>query len=326
VSSTISVALCTHNGARFVGEQVCSILAQSRPVSEVVVSDDASTDDTVRIIERAWEQVGADGPTLRILRNSVALGVTRNFEQAIMATTGELVSLCDQDDSWARNRVELLAAQFDARPSLGLLFSDARLVDGQGQPLPTTLFEALEISTRELEQVRDGAAAGILFRRNLVTGATVMFRRALVDQAVPIDPEWVHDEWIAVIASVVSEIDWLPGLLVDYRQHGYNEIGVRAPTLAYKIGRVFQPRGDRYTSLVTRTEHLKERLDALEVPDGIAAAVGEKLEHQRRRAALPSLRIARILPVLREASTGRYARYSSQGNLDILRDLLQPAL
>lgn len=316
--------MCTHNGARFVGEQVRSILAQSRPVFEVVVSDDASTDDTVQIIERAWNGIGAGGPTLRILRNEVALGVTRNFEQAIMATSGELVSLSDQDDSWAPNRVELLAAEFESRPTVGLLFSDARLIDENGHALPTTLFEALEISPGELRAVRGGAATSILFRRNLVTGATVMFRRSLVDQAVPIDPEWVHDEWMAVVASIVSEIDWLPDLLVDYRQHGSNEIGVSAPTLAYKIGRVFEPRGDRYTGLVSRAERLKTRLDALGVTADVTAAMGEKLEHQRRRADLPSLRIARILPVLREASTGRYARYSSQGNLDILRDLFQP--
>jgi glycosyltransferase involved in cell wall biosynthesis len=317
--------MCTHNGARFVGEQVRSILAQSRQVSEVVVSDDASTDDTVRIIERAWEDIGADGPTLRILRNTVALGVTRNFEQAILATSGELVSLSDQDDSWAPNRVELLAAEFESRPTLGLVFSDARLINETGNALPTTLFEALEISQGELKEVRDGAAMGILLRRNLVTGATVMFRRSLLEQAVPIDPEWVHDEWLAVIASIVSEIDWRPGLLVDYRQHGANEIGVAAPTLAYKIGRVLEPRGDRYTGLVTRAERLKARLDTLGVAADVTAAIGEKLEHQRRRAGLPSLRLARILPVLREASTGRYRRYSSQGNLDILRDLLQPA-
>ena len=325
MSSTISVAMCTHNGARFVGEQVRSILAQSRPVSEVVVSDDASTDDTVQIIERTWETIGAEGPPLRILRNPVSLGVTRNFEQAIMATTGELVSLSDQDDSWVPNRVELLAAEFESRPSLGLMFTDARLIDGDGRVLPTTLFAALEISPGELAEVRDGTAMGVLLRRNLVTGATVMFRRSLVDQAVPISPEWVHDEWIAVIASVVSEIDWLPSLLVDYRQHAANQIGVSAPTLAYKIGRVFEPRGDRYSRLVTRTERLKERLGALGVSADVEAAIGEKLVHQQRRAELPPLRIARVMPVLREALTGRYARYSSQRNLDILRDLLQPA-
>ncbi|MGV8896775.1 MAG: glycosyltransferase family 2 protein [Rhodoglobus sp.] len=322
--STISVALCTHNGARFIGEQIRSILAQSRPVSEVVVSDDASTDDTLRIIEEAWDGVGPGGPTLRILRNPTPLGVTGNFEQAIMATTGDLVSLCDQDDSWAPNRVEALASEFDTRPRLGLLFTDARLINESGRALAGSLFDALEISLAELAQVRAGFALDVLLHRNLVTGATVMFRRQLVEQAMPLDHTWVHDEWLALIASVVSDVDWLPDALVDYRQHGSNQIGVKAPTLAYKIRRVLQPRGDRYSDLLTRAEHLKSRLEIVGVPANVMASIDEKIIHQQRRAGLPALRIARIVPIIREASTGRYARFSSQGNLDILRDLLQP--
>ncbi|TXJ04137.1 MAG: glycosyltransferase, partial [Aeromicrobium sp.] len=49
----ISVALGTHNGQRFVGEQIASILAQNRPVDEIVLSDDASSDRTVEIVEAA---------------------------------------------------------------------------------------------------------------------------------------------------------------------------------------------------------------------------------------------------------------------------------
>ena len=47
----VSVVLCTHNGAAFIGEQVASILAQTRLPDELVLGDDASTDGTVELVE-----------------------------------------------------------------------------------------------------------------------------------------------------------------------------------------------------------------------------------------------------------------------------------
>ena len=320
----VSVALCTHNGARFLAEQVRSILDQTELPAQVVLSDDASTDGSVEIVENMWAGLGIAAPSLTVLRNQSPLGVTGNFQQAVQACSSDLIALSDQDDVWAPDRIERMVARFDESPGLGLLFTDARLLDGAGVDLGASLFEALEVSDNDLSKIRRGEAFGVFLRRNLVTGATVIFRRSLLDQALPFDPAWVHDEWLAVIAAAVSEVDWLPEKLVDYRQHGCNEIGVTAPTLRYKVGRVLEPRGDRYSGLAERAEHLRTRLEALNVSPSILIAASGKLRHQKFREQLPSNRLARAVPVLREAAIGHYARFSSQGNLDVLRDLLQP--
>ena len=73
---TVSVALCTYNGARFIGEQLSSILAQSRLPDEIVVSDDGSRDDTLAIVER---MAGTAPLPVRVLSGLEPLGVTRNF-------------------------------------------------------------------------------------------------------------------------------------------------------------------------------------------------------------------------------------------------------
>ncbi|MEP6480450.1 MAG: glycosyltransferase family 2 protein [Rhodoglobus sp.] len=321
----VSVALCTHNGARFVVEQVRSILEQSEPPSQVVISDDASTDDTVALVEGLWASLTPDrAPELLILRNAVALGVTRNFQQAAEACTGDLVALCDQDDIWRPERLERMVDVFETSPDLGLLFTDARLIDATGTDLGLSLFDALEVRDADLEEIRRGDAFGVLLRRNLVTGATVVFRRTLLDSASPFDPAWVHDEWLAILAAAVSRVDWLHDSLIGYRQHGGNQIGVAAPNLRYKVARVFEPRGDRYTGLAGRAGHLLQRLEVLAAVPPVLDAARAKLLHQERRAQLPAARPARVIPVLREAATGRYRRFSSQGNLDILRDLLGP--
>ena len=145
-SPTVSVALCTHNGGAYVEEQLFSILNQSRLPIEVIVSDDASTDNTIAIVRKVFAGQASVVPQLRILTNAVALGVSKNFEQAVGACAGEVIALSDQDDVWVSDRVELMSAEFATRPELGLLFTDARLVDADGQPLAVSLFQALEIS------------------------------------------------------------------------------------------------------------------------------------------------------------------------------------
>src|SRR5213080_381833 len=96
-SATLSVALCTYNGAAYLGEQLDSIVAQSRPPDELVVCDDGSTDETVEVLETFL----AEAPfPVRLQRNEANLGFVKNFEQAISLCTGDFVALSDQDDVW----------------------------------------------------------------------------------------------------------------------------------------------------------------------------------------------------------------------------------
>ena len=320
---SISVAIGTHNGARFIAEQLTSILDQTLAPDEIVLSDDASTDGTVELAER----LVADHPgstRLVVLRNATPLRVTANFAQAIAATTGDLVALADQDDVWMPHRLERAVAEFTARPSLTLLHADARLVDERGEPIGGTLLEAIEVSVAERDLYRARAAFDALLRRNLVTGATTMFRRALFETASPLPAGWVHDEWLAIIAAATGEVDMIEVPLIDYRQHGGNQIGAQRLSLTGKLRRMLEPRRARNARLAANSAVLAERLDGL---DGVAlehrAAAHEKAEHERVRNGYPASRWRRLGPVLRERRTGRYA-YSARGNADIVRDLLQP--
>jgi glycosyltransferase involved in cell wall biosynthesis len=316
--------LCTHNGELYIEEQLRSILAQTVKPYEVVVSDDASTDRTLEIVDYVWRAL-PDAPRLVVLPNKTALGVTAHFEQAVSACEGDLIALSDQDDVWVPGRLEAVIAKFESRPGLELLFSDARLVTETGKPLGASLFEALEISAADLEAMRSGDAFATLLRRNLVTGATTVFRRSLLEDAAPFESDWVHDEWLAIIAAARGEIDWIPEQLIDYRQHGANQIGVVAPTVRYKVSRVLEPRGDRNEKLAIRATALLGRLEAMQADARLIELARGKLAHEAFRAALPSNRALRLWPVLRAARTGGYRRFCSRGRVDILRDLLQPA-
>jgi hypothetical protein len=201
------------------------------------------------------------------------------------------------------------------------------LVDGKGTSLGQSLFVALDLSDEERRALlHHGDAFSALLRRNLVTGATTVLRRSLLAYALPVPAPWIHDEWLAVIAAAVGSVSAVDDQLIDYRQHGTNQIGATKLTLGQKVGRLFEHRGNRYSYLVDRAAVLAERM--LSMSDTVGAArieqAGEKLAHQRVRAGLPAARVRRIAAVLREARTGRYGRFS-RGSADVLRDLLQPA-
>ncbi|MDA7417782.1 glycosyltransferase family 2 protein [Xenophilus arseniciresistens] len=323
---TVSVALCTHNGARYLAEQVRSICAQADCLPmEIVLSDDASRDEGVAVVRQTLAAAGLDGRiALTVFENRPALGVVRNFEQAVRACRGELIALCDQDDVWHPGRLARMAAEFAARPDLLLLHSDARLVDGQLQPLGQSLFEGLEARRDEIEAIQRGEALAVLMHRNLVTGATTVFRRALLEVALPFPREWVHDEWLAALAAATGRVDVIDAALIDYRQHGANQIGARRMTLAEKVRKALAPRGDKYARRVVRMQLLQQRLQALgnAVPDAARALVAGKLVHLRFRAGLPAPRLLRAWPVLRHATQGHYARYD-RGWQAIVQDLFE---
>lgn len=314
----VSVALGTRNGARFIREQLESILRQSSPVSEIVLSDDASADDTVEIARRTVRE----RIPLVVLQNDEPLGVTRNFEQAIRRTSGAFIALCDQDDVWSDDRVAVALGAMRLHTDVTVVFSDARIVDADGRPSGARLFDLLEVREEELAGIRDGRAFEVLLRRNLATGATLLFRRSLLDAALPFPATWVHDEWLTMMASVSSRIEVEGRPLIDYRLHGDNAIGARVPTLRAKIARVLEPGRERTAGLARRGDDLVERLRREGADPALVRSAELKAGFESSRSALPDRRMARLRPILSRLRSGDYGRFASQGRLDAVRDLL----
>src|SRR6516165_6081410 len=99
----IAIALATYNGAKFLREQLESLLRQSRPPDHVVISDDSSTDDTLGIAEvfRRSAPYRVD-----IVSNQNRLGPMGNFIRAANTCEAEFVAFCDQDDIWMPTKLE----------------------------------------------------------------------------------------------------------------------------------------------------------------------------------------------------------------------------
>ncbi|WP_026373601.1 glycosyltransferase family 2 protein [Agrococcus lahaulensis] len=317
MSTRVSVALCTHQGERWIEEQLRSILAQSRPVTEIVVGDDASTDGTLDVVRRMASET--DVP-VRIRRHDAPLGVAGNFADAIAATSGDVVALSDQDDVWHPDRLERLLPHLEG---VALVHSNARLVGPDGAPLGSTLEESLEISAWERAALEQGRALDALLRRNLVTGATAIVRREAAVAALPVPSAWIHDEWLAMCAALGGGVRYVPEPTIDYRQHGGNAIGVQRLSLAGKLRRVLEADSGKHAQKAARAEQLATEAARRGLATGEALErLIEKARHERARAALPDARALRLPGVLRGIAAGRYRRFS-RGAYDIARDLLE---
>jgi glycosyltransferase involved in cell wall biosynthesis len=321
------VALCTLNGERFIEEQLRSILSQSLLPNQIVVSDDGSTDRTLEIVRRVLtpEVLAEAGVSLTILQRKNPIGVTRNFESAITACSGKFISLCDQDDVWRPNRLARLRAGFSSDDVL-LVHSDARMVDAAGRPLGHSLFASLGARRREITREQGPMAFEVLVRRNLVTGATAMVRQQLVTAARPFPASWVHDHWLAVVASLAGRIVVDEGQLIDYRQHGGNQIGATKLTGTRAVTLLSESRHQRHEGRVARITDLEARVEAgvLSVTSQQRAFLDAKLTHEEMRLRLPDARPARWGRVLGELFAGRYHRLS-RGLIDVVRDLFSPS-
>ena len=128
----ISIAMTTYNGARYLREQLDSILCQSVTDFELVVCDDCSTDNTFSILQEYAE----NDPRINLHQNEKNLGFKRNFERVIKLAKGDFVALCDQDDVWTKNHLEVLLNGIgDKMISAG----NSDLIDANGNRIGLTL-------------------------------------------------------------------------------------------------------------------------------------------------------------------------------------------
>ena len=329
----ISIAMCTYNGAGFVTEQLKSIAAQTRLPEELVIFDDASTDKTLDIVETFAQSAPM---AVSVHANSENVGSTANFERAIRATTGDIVFLADQDDVWQTHKVERLASILENEPELGLVFTDADIIDEDGNPTGGTLWEvAFPETTRQ--EVGRKTIFDLLIRRDMVTGATVAFRSSLRDRFLPIPteiPNLIHDGWIALIAAAAGEIRFLNEPLIQYRQHKRQQCGVDTP---------FERKGKEsrkdYEKWIEVLERENERLAIIRVlvkehpvlsrgrlsepVDAILVRNEERRRHLKARIDYPRSPIRRLPEILRELTSGRYRRHS-RGLLSAAKDLIAP--
>lgn len=203
----LSIAMCTFNGEKYVKEQVESILCQTFSDFELIICDDASTDNTFSILQ----DLAAKDQRIKLTRNEQNIGYNKNFEQALNLATAPLICTADQDDIWLPQKNEkLVAAMKNTNVSLAHVQS-LRLENGK-----------LNYKKRALQHHFSGHDTKRLFLFNQIMGHDAMFRRSLLQFVLPFPERMSYDWWIAVNATLHGYAHSVPEILVHHRIHENN--------------------------------------------------------------------------------------------------------
>jgi glycosyltransferase involved in cell wall biosynthesis len=317
-NSGISVAMCTYNGERYLREQLESIANQTMLPSEIVICDDGSVDATPVIVA----DFALSAPfKVQFIRNSTNLGSTKNFEQAIELCDGKLIALCDQDDIWRPEKLAVLAAAL-RDSGAGGVFSNGLLMDEESRVIGGSLWGANHFDCkREGFNSDTKGAISDLLKRNVVTGATLMFRSDLRGLILPVPKEWIHDGWLAWMLVLHSRLLGVAEPLILYRVHASQQVGVLNRSLSARLLRARETGMHDYC-LIERQfgllfEYAQSHAEACE-PE-LCRRIDAKRRHAAFRAQLNGNRLRRWVEITNQFFA--YRAYS-QGWQSMLKDAL----
>jgi hypothetical protein len=230
--ATVSIALATWNGARFLRDQLASYECQTILPTELVISDDGSTDRTLEILAEFARS--ATFP-VRILSGGERLGFADNFFRAANACTSQFIAFSDQDDVWLPKKLEEALRRSQEDDSC-LALHTSTLTDESLVPkglLRQGIFRSQVCQPLQLDPyVGLGWGNTMLFDRKLIHIVPVATR--------PKQPEadrrpLSHDTWIYALAAALGRVSHIDQPLCLYRQHGGNAFGVDKRSIAQRI-------------------------------------------------------------------------------------------
>ena len=318
IKSTISIAMCSYNGGKYIQEQLDSIANQSRLPDELIICDDKSTDTTLPVVEKFAD---SSRFPVTVVKNGTNMGSTKNFEQAITLCKGDIIFLSDQDDVWHKDKLKLVEEAFDSSMRTGAVFSNGNIVDEDLSPLGYTLWDKFDFGKRRRVEFASGNSLQVLMRHNVVTGATMAFRSVFRDKILPISPLWIHDSWIAFLISIISDIKFIDRSLVDYRQHKDQQIGGIRNSMKEQIA--ISSSVKDYDFQIKQYERIIEHISNNGFMSGnhVVSEITDKISHLNNRQIIYRCHgIKKIFKSVNELACGRYHRYSN-GYKSFIKDV-----
>ena len=201
MNKRILILLTTYNGARYLKQQIDSLLNQTYKNFEIIARDDGSSDNSFEIL------MSYDIKTLESIKNIGAKGSFGTLlEYAVQNSDSEYFMFCDQDDVWENDKIEKTFTKMlemeKSNPGTPLLaHTDLKVVDERLVSIADSFWKYQNIDPKKDSLNR-------LLMQNTITGCTMMINRKLAELALPVPKECImHDWWIGLVASVFGRID-----------------------------------------------------------------------------------------------------------------------
>lgn len=212
--------MSTYNGALYVAEQVESILQQTYTALEIIIADDASTDNTYEILRSFAEKDNR----IVLYRNEKNLGYNISFSQASAKTTGAFIAISDQDDVWELDKIEKQIQKIKEDKDTVLVHCISVRFEEKAKPHLRSIKKMNFFRGNDIKS---------FYLANYVLGHAMLFKRLLLEVSLPFPPNVYYDWWLAVYACVIGKIDFVNEILVWHRMHQTNATGAAKPKFPF---------------------------------------------------------------------------------------------
>lgn len=215
----IDILLATYNGEKFVKEQIESILNQTYENFNLIISDDASTDNTLNILEEYEKK----DTRIKVFKKEKNKGLIDNFEFLLKNVTSDYFMFSDQDDIWKKDKIEKSINKLKEESS-GLVYTDLEIVDEKLNVIYPSYWKYKQIYKKIIKYNNFEA----LYLNNFVTGCTILAKSKYIKDILPLprNSKFVlHDYWTALIISAKDKISYVEEPTIQYRQHKNNRVG-----------------------------------------------------------------------------------------------------
>jgi len=263
----ISVCMATYNGARWVKEQIDSILAQIGPDDELIIVDDCSTDNTLEIIKAIAD------PRIKLSQHPKNQGYIKTFERALEQAHGEYIFLSDQDDVWIPGRVEPMVAAL--ANGADVVATNLATLDGPDSVTGPLGQKDWRLLARDSHH-RVGNVLASLVGTMSYWGCAMAIRRSALARILPF-PDYLiesHDVWISLYGNMLGKMEHLEIRSLRWRRHDNNTSPrkVRGPVQLAKIRWMF------FRSVITLLR--RRHITATDVSASQHSVLSEKLNHK----------------------------------------------
>lgn len=221
----IDILLATYNGGKFLRNQIDSILNQSYKDWILLISDDGSTDDTLKIINEYIEKYRDKIKIVdSINKNKSSL---YNFWHLLKFSKSDYIMFCDQDDIWLEDKImnafkTMIKSEINFGKIPLLVHTDLKVIDERGILISDSLYRIQAIDPNKFSDFKQ------LLSQNGITGCTMLFNRELKKILSPVSENVImHDWWIGLHASYFGKIVFLNSTDILYRQHQNNVVGAK---------------------------------------------------------------------------------------------------
>ena len=235
----ISVVLATYNGEKYIYKQLESIVNQTIIPDEIIVCDDLSIDNTISIVNSFANKY--NNVKWNVIINNKQLGFAKNFIKAVSLANGDYIFLSDQDDIWEIDKIKKMISIMQRYRKINILFSAYRCIDSSDNTLPfkyhinnsiTFLFFSY------LNKIKKYSYNSFIKSMN-VAGMSMCVKKGFIDNFLNLDISNIkyHDLFLALYASIDNGLYFYKEILVNYRMHDNNAIGLKS-AVGFKENRV----------------------------------------------------------------------------------------